>query len=246
MISLRQTARKLGGSWILRDLNLDLAPGQLVALVGPSGCGKSTLLRLLAGLDQPDEGEVLGRPVSIGLVFQEANLLEWRNALENCQLPLEIRGALSPAEMKRRCQDVLELCGLRDAMNLRPSQMSGGMKMRCALARALVTEPGLLLLDEPFAALDEIVRGRLGEELVGIVRRRQAPSLLVTHSLSEACFLADRVILMAPSPGRIIHDQSLDFGPRSPELKSSLPFLSVLAELQQRLRQALPLEPRPA
>jgi ABC-type nitrate/sulfonate/bicarbonate transport system ATPase subunit len=196
----------------LEDLHLRVAEREIVAIVGPNGSGKSTLLRVIHGLLRPDHGSVLtfGSPVSgvhprIGLVFQEPRLLPWRDVRANVALPLELAG-VERGERESRAADALALAGLSEFADALPTQLSGGMAQRAALARALVTQPAVLLLDEPFSALDALTRERLDAELLGLWARTGATILLVTHSISEAVYLADRVLVMSPRPGRIIEE----------------------------------------
>lgn len=184
--------------------------GQVVAILGPNGCGKSTLLRLVAGLLAPDGGAieidripVRGPDRRVGFVFQEPRLLPWRSAIDNVAFPLELAGR-PRAERKAEAARLLELVGMADFAGARPHTLSGGMRQRVAIARALAMEPGLLLLDEPFSALDALTRERLGVELLAIWERTATTILLVTHSIAEAIFLADRVIVLSPRPGRVV------------------------------------------
>jgi NitT/TauT family transport system ATP-binding protein len=198
----------------LADVNLTVQPGEFLAILGPSGCGKSTLLRLIANLDHPTAGtiQITGRTDSrfdIAYVFQDAHLLPWRNVLRNAALPLELMG-VGRNERNNRARAELEQVGLSDAVGRYPAQLSGGMRMRVSLARALVTNPQLLLLDEPFAALDEITRQRLDEQLRQLWLDRGMTVIFVTHSTAEAVFLSDRAVVMSPRPGRIILDQPID------------------------------------
>ena len=196
----------------LDDLDLTVEPGEIVALIGPNGSGKSTLLRVIDGLLRPDRGSVSidGEPVTgpsprVGLVFQEPRLLPWRTAGENVAYPLELAGT-PPTERRRRVEALLETVGLRGAGDLIPSRMSGGMRQRASLARTLATDPQVLLLDEPFSALDELTRERLNLELLGIAGRARATVVIVTHSVQEAIFLADRVVVLSERPGRLVAD----------------------------------------
>jgi NitT/TauT family transport system ATP-binding protein len=189
---------------------------QVVAVLGPNGCGKSTLLRVIGGLLRPDSGSVAvdgtlvnGPDPRTGFVFQEPRLLPWRDAAANVALPLELAGR--PAEERRsRARALLELVGLADFAGARPHQLSGGMRQRVAIARALALEPTVLLLDEPFSALDALTRERFGVELLRIWAETRTTIVLVTHSIAEAIFLADRVLVLSPRPGRVVADVNVD------------------------------------
>jgi ABC-type nitrate/sulfonate/bicarbonate transport system ATPase subunit len=196
----------------LEGIDLEVAPGEVVALIGPNGCGKSTLLRVVAGLLRPDRGSVQldGRPVTepdpgIGLVFQEPRLLPWRSVAANVGYPLEIAG-WPPERRAKRVSALLDLVGLQGAAPLRPRELSGGMRQRAAIARALALEPSVLLLDEPFSALDALTRERFNVELLELWARTGTTILVVTHSIPEAVFLADRVVVLSPRPGRVVAD----------------------------------------
>jgi NitT/TauT family transport system ATP-binding protein len=199
------------GTEALRDVSLRLYDGDFLALLGPSGCGKSTLLRLIAGLDCPDIGTLrwdAGLPPAhgeIGYVFQDATLLPWATAEDNIRLPLRLRG-VSRDSAKHAVTAVLARVGLTGFETARPAQLSGGMRMRVSIARALVTRPRLLLMDEPFAALDEFTRHRLQEDLLTLWRDLRCTVVFVTHSIYEAAFLARRIVLMTPRPGRIARE----------------------------------------
>jgi NitT/TauT family transport system ATP-binding protein len=229
---------------VLAGIDLEAPASQFLALLGPSGCGKSTLLRLVAGLDQSDGGFLLvgGRPMhgrehpeAVAFVFQEAHLLPWRTLMKNVVLPLELRG-MARGESRDRALHMLEKVGLSDARERYPSQLSGGMQMRGSLARALVTDPKLLLLDEPFAALDEITRQRLDALVYEIWRERRFTALFVTHSLREAAFLAQRAVMFSKRPASIVADRAIDLPEeRVAELRTSLAF----SELVERLYQDL-------
>jgi len=203
-----------GGIRAVERMDLDIRTGEFVALLGPSGCGKSTLLRMIAGLDRPDSGVLTvpsdaGGRSAIAYVFQDANLLPWRTVLKNVALPLELMG-IKKSDRLEQADAALARVGLSDAAGRYPAALSGGMRMRVSLARALVTQPSLLLLDEPFAALDEITRQHLDEQLRALWASRRMTILFVTHSTVEAAFLADRAIVFSARPARIVLDHPLD------------------------------------
>ncbi len=204
-------AKRGPGVQALADVDLDVAPGEFVSLIGPSGCGKSTLLRLIADLDTPTSGEltVFGKSPrrarldqDYGIAFQQAGLLPWRTVAANIELPLKLHGA-DRSTRHGRVQELVELIGLQDFAGSYPDQLSGGMQQRVAIARALAESPRLLLMDEPFGALDEMTRERMQDELVRICAETRAAVVFVTHSIPEAVFLSDRVVVMSPRPGRI-------------------------------------------
>jgi NitT/TauT family transport system ATP-binding protein len=218
---------------VLETLNLKIGSGEFVALLGPSGCGKSTLLRLIAGLDQPNEGELrvdaFGRDSFRGFVFQESQLLPWRTVLENVALPLELQGIARTSRIEK-AHASLEKVGLTDAIAKYPNQLSGGMKMRVSVARALVTEPSLLLLDEPFAALDETTRYQLQSDLRALWAALKMTVLFVTHSVSEAVYLADRAVVFSPRPARVLLDHRIALSQRD---RLSVEFNREVQELSQ-------------
>ncbi len=193
----------------IEDLTLDIRAGEFLAVLGPSGCGKSTLLRIIAGLERPTSGLVEKVEGKIAYVFQDAHLLPWRNVLRNVALPLELIG-VSRAEQLAAAEEALRQVGLAEAMTRYPAQLSGGMKMRVSLARALVTQPKLLLLDEPFAALDEITRQKLDEQLRELWLRHRMTVVFVTHSTAEATFLADRAVVLTKRPARVVEDLAIE------------------------------------
>src|SRR4051812_10476098 len=198
---LDRVARRFGELTAVEDLTLSVGEGEVLALVGPSGCGKSTLLELLAGLQEPDDGQVLAEPAAY--MPQRDLLLPWRTALANAALALECAG-FGKADARREAQPLFERFGLGGFEGARPHELSGGMRQRVALARTFLSGRPLLLLDEPFASLDQITRGSLQEWLAGALRGEPRTGVLVTHDVQEAIYLADRVAIMSPRPGRIV------------------------------------------
>lgn len=232
----------------LTGVSFQLNQGELVSIVGPSGCGKSTLLRLIAGLLATSSGELEiaasakldgpnGRP-QVGFVFQDATLLPWRTVQDNIRLPLELLG-VPRTEHEARIRAALALVGLNEFARAFPAQLSGGMRMRVALVRALVTHPELLLLDEPFGALDEITRQRLNEDLLELWQRQRWSGVFITHNVFEAVFLSQRVLVMSPRPGKVVAEFTIPFEyPRVPEVRGSAEFARLAAEISQCLRRA--------
>jgi NitT/TauT family transport system ATP-binding protein len=217
----------------LRNVSLDCEPGSFTALIGPSGCGKSTLLKIIAGLDHPDQGAVLiggAAPIekcrqgALGVAFQDAALLPWRTVRQNIALPLQVLGR-SLSNQASRIEQLIDLVGLRGFEDARPGQLSGGMRQRVAIARTLVTEPSVLLLDEPFGALDQILRRSMNLELQRIWLESRPTTVLVTHGIDEALFLADRIVVMQRNPGRIACIVEVPFArPRRAELFAATEF----------------------
>jgi NitT/TauT family transport system ATP-binding protein len=236
------------GTVALDSIDLEIARGSFVAIVGPSGCGKSTLLRLISGLEQPSKGRlwVAGRDetasrersdLRVGFVFQDAHLLPWRTVLENVILPLELRRT-PPGEARQRALAAIADVELTEAVSRFPDELSGGMRMRVSIARALATAPELLLLDEPFAALDELTRQRLDERLRKLWSEHGMTVLFVTHSLSEAVFLADRALVMSRRPGRVVLDHPVELpGERSGWLRTEVSFARQTAVLLEALQK---------
>ncbi|MEK7276876.1 MAG: ABC transporter ATP-binding protein [Chloroflexota bacterium] len=231
-----------GGLAALVDISFDVAPGEFLCIVGPSGCGKSSLIKVLAGLRQPTTGEVIfeGEPLAhprrrIGLVFQKANLMPWRTVLQNITLPLELQH-VPKNEALRRANDLIELVGLAGFESARPRDLSGGMEQRVAIARALVHRPDVLLLDEPFGALDAITRERMALELLRIWDRYRKTVIMVTHSISEAVFLADRVLAFTPRPGQLRADLPVPL-PRPRALAQT--YSTQFGDLAMRVRAAI-------
>jgi len=224
------------GTRALDDINVKVQSGEMVAIVGPSGCGKSTLLRLASRLTSPTSGEIRVGDGNLGYVFQDATLLPWRTVQSNVELLTELAG-VDKAERARLAAQAIELTGLSGFENHRPRALSGGMRMRVSLARALTMRPRIFLFDEPFGALDEITRERLNGELLGLFERERFAGLFVTHSVSEATFLASRVLVMSPRPGRMLAEVAVPFAyPRPPELRFNPDFANIAGQISARLR----------
>jgi NitT/TauT family transport system ATP-binding protein len=219
------------GTVALANVDLTIYPGEFISLLGPSGCGKSTLLKIIAGLTAPTTGRVDwpraaysadGSPdPALGFVFQEPTLLPWRTAAENVHLPLLLAG-VSKREARDRVREALAQVGLEAFADQYPRQLSGGMKMRVSVARALVTRPKILLMDEPFAALDEITRGKLNDELLDLFARRKLTVIFVTHSVYESVYLSSRIVVMSSRPGSVVSDVPIEVGyPRNEDYRTS-------------------------
>lgn len=245
MLRIEQVGRrfalgKAGAIEALRDVSLHIARGDFLALLGPSGCGKSTLLRLIAGLDQPDGGRLVWEqapaPGEIGFVFQDATLLPWASAAENVFLPLRLRG-VGRAAAQGDVQAALARVGLAGFEQALPRELSGGMRMRVSIARALVTRPRVLLMDEPFAALDEFTRHRLQADLLALWRELGCTIVFVTHSIYEAAFLARRVVLMTPRPGRIGREIHSPLGPERARVDPA--YTALVAEIGAAMDAAM-------
>ncbi|GGL00733.1 ABC transporter ATP-binding protein [Mangrovihabitans endophyticus] len=230
----------------LSDVDLHVGQGEFVSLIGPSGCGKSTLLRLIADLTPPTTGTVTvaggsageaRRRQAYGIAFQQAGLFEWRTVARNVELPLELHGA-GRAQRRSRAREMLDLVGLGDFAGHYPAQLSGGMQQRVAIARALAVSPPLLLMDEPFGALDEMTRERLQGELLGICAATRTSTVFVTHSISEAVFLSDRVVVMSPRPGRIVTAVDVALPARDEAARQSPAFFAAITAVRQALRGA--------
>ncbi|MEB6538999.1 ABC transporter ATP-binding protein [Serratia plymuthica] len=234
------------GTRALLPVNLTINQGEFVTLLGPSGCGKSTLLKMVAGLVEPSDGKlVLWRrdrrekaQVPLSFVFQEATLMPWSNVQNNVRLPLDLAG-VPRAEANTRVSEALELVGLGKFANVLPRELSGGMQMRVSIARGLVTRPKLLLMDEPFGALDEITRNKLDSDLLRLWREQGLTVVFVTHSIHEAVFLSQRVIMMAARPGRVVEDIAItEPFPRNEDFRVSPAFSRYAKQLQDSLLQA--------
>jgi NitT/TauT family transport system ATP-binding protein len=223
----------------LSPITLNIPRGRFICLLGPSGCGKSTLLRIIAGLQRPTTGliEYASESQSLSYVFQDAHLLPWRNVIRNVALPLELAG-VDKADRIESAGDMLTQVGLGEFLRHYPAQLSGGMKMRVSLARALVGNPSLLLLDEPFAAVDEMTRQKLDEQLLDLWRERGMTVIFVTHSVTEAVFLAQRAIVFSPRPGRVLLDHESNLPPkRDLALRSDPQFAAECGVLYRALDQ---------
>ncbi len=247
LILLERVRKHFSGTGeVVSALDLEIKGGEFVSFLGPSGCGKSTLLRLIAGLEKPDGGEVrFARKARVSFVFQDPELLPWRNVLENVRLPLELdaeAARLSQEISTSLVSSVLRRVGLVDAGTKMPHELSGGMKMRVSLARALVTKPEVLLLDEPFGALDEVTRFALQEDLRRLWRESGMTVIFVTHSMSEAAFLAERQIVFSGRPARVLADRASALGPeREDQTRLSMLFSAEVHELQKMFRSELKL-----
>jgi NitT/TauT family transport system ATP-binding protein len=227
------------------DFGLQVAAGDFVSLLGPSGCGKSTLLKLLAGLSPASGGSIRIDGMSprearefISFIFQDSTLLPWRTVADNVGLALEFEGVSRP-ERRPRIEEALNLVGLGHVADYHPRQLSGGMKMRVSIARALITTPRLLLMDEPFGALDEITRNRLNEEILRLRERQNWTVVFVTHSVQEAVFLSNRVMLMRMGPGRITREIEVPFGfPRTALLRRDPEYLRIVTAVSEAMAES--------
>jgi NitT/TauT family transport system ATP-binding protein len=252
IVDFRAVNKRFGGGPLVLDrITLAVTEGEFVSLIGPSGCGKSTLLRLASALSPVTSGALsvdgaapAAARAHLAFVFQEATLLPWLTATANVELPLRLRG-VPGGERRSRALALLALVRLREAAARYPRQLSGGMKMRVSIARALAREPRILLLDEPFAALDEITRNHLNEELLGWRAKTPFTALFVTHSVAEAVFLSNRIVVMAANPGRIYARVPVDFSyPRAAALREQREYFAKVAEVSRLLHAAE--EDRPA
>jgi NitT/TauT family transport system ATP-binding protein len=251
VISVDRVSKIYAGSntvTALRDVSLEIAPGEFIALIGPSGCGKSTLMRLIGDLEQPSSGAIQVKGKSprqsrldrdYGIVFQAPVLYEWRTVRKNVELPLEVMG-FAGSERQARARAMLQLVGLGDFGEAYPWQLSGGMQQRVSIARALAFNPSILLMDEPFGALDEMTRERMQSELLNIWGDTGTGTtiIFVTHSISEAVFLSDRVVVMSPRPGRIDRIVPIDLPrPRDITTRESPHFFELITQVRESLRE---------
>jgi NitT/TauT family transport system ATP-binding protein len=227
---------RFGATVALTPLDFSVAPGEFVAVVGPSGCGKCTQLRIAAGLSTPTSGRAAVRAEQVGYVFQDATLLPWRGVRRNVELLAELAG-VGRAERRARAEEAIRLVGLAGFEKHRPRALSGGMRMRVSIARALTLSPDLFLFDEPFGALDEITRERLNDELLRLYGERPFAAVFVTHSVAEAVYLAQRVVVMSDRPGRVLGEFTVPFPyPRRHSLRYTDEFTALAAEVSRRLR----------
>ncbi|MBI1800302.1 MAG: ABC transporter ATP-binding protein [Chloroflexi bacterium] len=252
IIEIQNVSKHFGkpadGVVALSDISLNVAPGEFVSLIGPSGCGKSTLLRLIGDLLEPSEGQVRvkGKPPArarldrdYGIVFQAPVLYDWRTVRHNVELPLEIMQT-PRAEREQRSREMLELVGLKDFQHRYPWQLSGGMQQRVSIARALSFHPAILLMDEPFGALDEMTRERMNMELLNIWGQTNTTVVFVTHSIAEAVFLSSRVVVMTPRPGKIEKIVEIDLPrPRNFETREQTHYFELVTQVRESLRESL-------
>ena len=252
LVAVRSVSKQFAnGTLAVRDVNLDLAPGEFVSLLGPSGCGKSTLLRMVAGLGAPSAGEIdwptaphdaMGTPErDLGFVFQDPTLMPWATALGNVTMPLILK-RVKRKEAEERASEMLALVGLKGFEKSYPRELSGGMKMRVSIARALVTRPRILLMDEPFAALDEITRHKLNDDLLSLWWDQRFTAVFVTHSVFESVYLSQRIVVMAARPGRIMADLSVDAPyPRDDLFRTSAEYAHLCRVASETLKKAIAL-----
>jgi len=243
MVKLTNTYKRFGDTTVLEAINFQAAKGEFISLVGPSGCGKSTMLKIIAGLYAASEGEVIVDGMNpkdareeMAFIFQEANLLPWKRVLQNVELPLKLRGESKERRLET-ARKMLELVSLSHALDRFPWQLSGGMRMRVSIARALTLAPRVLLLDEPFGALDEMTRDNLNEDLLRIHARDQWTAFFVTHSAAEAVFLSNRVVVLSANPGRIAEIIEIDLPTqRTAELREDPAYLNYVAKVSHAIR----------
>ncbi len=234
------------GTEALAGLDLAVAEWEFLSLLGPSGCGKTTVLRLIAGLAEPTCGRITGSRIDrsggrrpAGFVFQDPTLMPWATAFDNVYLPLRLQGVAKRAAASR-VEAALGMVGLRGFEGAYPRELSGGMRMRASIARAIVTEPALMLMDEPFAALDEITRFKLNDDLLSLWRRQRWTVIFVTHSVYESVFLSDRILVMTDRPGRIAAEIAIDAPhPRSEDFRSSQVYLDRCRQVSLALKEAM-------
>jgi NitT/TauT family transport system ATP-binding protein len=250
LVQLRGVTKRFSnGTVAVTGVDLDLKTGEFVSLLGPSGCGKTTVLRMIAGLGDASAGTIewptsahdwRGQPIrDLGFVFQEATLMPWATALGNVTLPLKLRH-MAPREARQRAEEALAAVGLGGFLQAYPRELSGGMKMRVSIARALVTAPKILLMDEPFAALDEITRQKLNDDLLALWAKAGFTVVFVTHSVFESVYLSQRIAVMAARPGRVIADLRIDASfPREASFRTSPQYAASCATVSAKLQEAI-------
>jgi NitT/TauT family transport system ATP-binding protein len=244
VLDMNRVTKTFNGDVVaLRDMDLSVNSGDFISLLGPSGCGKSTALRLIAGLSTTSGGRITwagGQSENdLGVVFQEPTLMPWATVAQNVWLPFRLKGK-SYASVKDEILEALRLVGLEKFLDAYPRELSGGMKMRVSIARAMVTKPRLILMDEPFAALDEITRFRLNNDLLTLKARIGCTVIFVTHSVFESVFLSDRIVVMAARPGRVIREVRVDAPyPRSEEFRTSADYAALCRDASDALREAM-------
>ncbi len=246
LLSIRNVTKVFGRDVVaLRGMSLNVRQGDFISLLGPSGCGKSTALRLIAGLMHPTSGRIEwadgpgAQDGGLGVVFQEPTLMPWATVAKNCWLPLRLKGR-SLAASREAIAEALAIVGLTGFEHAYPRELSGGMKMRVSIARALVTKPRLILMDEPFAALDEITRFKLNNDLLAMRETLDCTVIFVTHSVFESVFLSDRIVVMAARPGRVIHELNVDEPyPRAEEFRTSPEYAAQCRAASDALHDAM-------
>ena len=244
IVSLRGVGKLFGtGTVALDGLDLDVRDGEFLSLLGPSGCGKSTALRIIAGLSEPSRGAVIWRDSAdvrrgIGFVFQEPTLMPWTTVFGNVFLPLKLTG-MDKAAAAPRIMETLSRVGLADFADAYPRELSGGMRMRVSIARAVVTAPRVLLMDEPFAALDEITRFKLNDDLVALWRELHMTVVFVTHSVFESVFLSNRIVVMTSRPGRVSSELAIDTPARDAKFRTSAEYAGYCRDASETLHQAM-------
>lgn len=240
LLKLEHVVKSFETKTVLKDLHLELQAGEFLCLLGPSGCGKSTLLRILAGLEKATSGRITWpTEKNFAFVFQESELLPWRSALENVRLPLELNSDKSREEQNKKALEALQRVGLADAARAFPQELSGGMKMRVSIARALISIPRILFMDEPFSSLDEVTRFDLQNQLRELAETERLTVVFVTHSSFEAAFLADRVLLMANQGGHILLDQKIHYlEKRKDSLRQSQDYQKQVALISAKMRES--------
>jgi NitT/TauT family transport system ATP-binding protein len=238
VITFVDAAARYGRVTAVEGFDLVVHPGEFVSLVGPSGCGKSTVLRMASGLIPVSSGSIKRETDKVGYVFQDATLMPWRTVRRNVELLGELDG-INKSERLRKVEEVLDLVRLTEFADHYPLALSGGMKMRASLARSLLLEPDLFLFDEPFGALDQISRTRLNEELMDLYGKKRFGSIFVTHSVDEAAYLGNRVLVMCARPGKVVAEFDVPFDyPREPQIRYSEEFSKLAGEIAEALREA--------